>query len=33
MIENDSDSTTDRVKLRGELAGINYAMKVAKTTV
>jgi len=28
LIENDADSNIDRVKLRGELEGINYAVKV-----
>jgi hypothetical protein len=27
LIENDADSTLDRAKLRGELEGINYAIK------
>lgn len=30
LIESDSDSITDRAKLRGELEGINYAIKTIK---
>lgn len=31
LVENDQDSTTDRIKLRGELDGIIYAIKTIKT--
>jgi hypothetical protein len=32
LIENDNDHVNDRVKLRGELEGIAYAMKVVRTS-
>ena len=28
LIENDDDSATDRLKLRGELEGVTYAINV-----
>jgi hypothetical protein len=32
LIENDSDSVNERLKLRGELEGIGYAIKVVKSS-
>jgi hypothetical protein len=30
LIENDDDSATERIKLRGELEGIDYAIQAMK---
>ena len=31
LIENDGDSDSERIKMRGEIDGINYALETIKT--